>query len=111
MVAPLRPRSMLDSSDGASSALRRGGAALARGVVCRAESRGGLAGLFAVGLALRLLLAPRGGVPFDLDTFAGWAQRLARTGPNGFYAQPGLSDYPPGYLYVLWAIGRLTGVG
>ena len=30
-----------------------------------------------------------------------------RRGPGSFYATAGFADYPPGYLYVLWLIGRV----
>jgi predicted membrane-bound dolichyl-phosphate-mannose-protein mannosyltransferase len=71
----------------------------------------GLASLFAVGLLVRLVLAGGGGFPFDMSSFAGWAGRLADRGPWSFYPRGGdkfFVDYPPGYLYVLWGIGRLT---
>jgi Gpi18-like mannosyltransferase/sugar lactone lactonase YvrE len=71
----------------------------------------GLASLFAVGLLIRLVLAGGGGFPFDISSFTGWANRLVERGPWHFYPGPGdrfFVDYPPGYLYVLWIIGRFT---
>lgn len=46
---------------------------------------------------------------FDNDTacFASWAERICQTGPGGFYSPSVFTDYPPGYLYVLWLIGSL----
>lgn len=67
--------------------------------------------LFAVGLGLRLVLARGGGFPFDMSSFAGWAERLASTGPWDFYPPTGddfFVDYPPGYLYVLWGLGAVA---
>lgn len=71
----------------------------------------GLGALFVAGLLLRLVLARGGGFPYDISSFAGWAQRLADGGPSGFYPAPGedfFVDYPPGYLYVLWVLGKLA---
>ena len=41
-------------------------------------------------------------------TYVSWALTLARARPGGFYANAGFTDYPPGYLYVLWPIGLLA---
>lgn len=67
----------------------------------------GLATLFVAGFLLRLLLARGGGFPSDIAVFQAWAQRLADAGPGGFYSPDFFADYPPGYLYVLWAFGSL----
>jgi len=63
------------------------------------------------GLLLRLWLAfavfPGRGFQPDIDGFHRWSVTLATSGPGSFYSlQPG-ADYPPGYLYVLWALGGL----
>jgi predicted membrane-bound dolichyl-phosphate-mannose-protein mannosyltransferase len=63
------------------------------------------------GLLLRAFIAgiwlPRSGFGTDIGDFTAWAVRLARVGPSAFYV-PGLfSDYPPGYLYVLWGLGSI----
>jgi dolichyl-phosphate-mannose-protein mannosyltransferase len=71
----------------------------------------GLGALFVFGLAIRLVLARGGGFPYDMDSFAGWAQRLAERGPWHFYprgSEQFFVDYPPGYLYVLWGLGSLA---
>lgn len=48
------------------------------------------------------------GYPADVGTFSAWALDMAARGPAHFY-QPGyFADYPPGYLYVLGAIGGLS---
>jgi dolichyl-phosphate-mannose--protein O-mannosyl transferase len=66
-------------------------------------------GLLFFGLALRLLLAyvvfPQAGLRTDLHLFGDWSRTLAEVGPGGFYANVAFSDYPPGYLYVLWGYG------
>src|SRR5471032_2665943 len=73
----------------------------------RLETPLGLAGLFALGLAVRLALAPYFGFHADLILFGHWAGDLAHVGPRHFYAQAGFADYPPGYLYVLWLVGKI----
>jgi hypothetical protein len=64
--------------------------------------------LLAAGLALRLGLAyvvfPGAGFSTDLGLFQGWATTLASTGPSSFYTTAGTANYPPGYLWVLWAL-------
>ncbi|MBA3626714.1 MAG: hypothetical protein H0W60_03120, partial [Chloroflexi bacterium] len=70
-----------------------------------------LAILLLAGLALRFTIAyilfPGSGFESDLNSFSSWARTLADFGPGGFYANAGFADYPPGYLYVLWAVGLL----
>ena len=46
---------------------------------------------------------------FDNDTacFASWADRIFQTGPAGFYSPDVFTDYPPGYMYLLYPIGAL----
>jgi hypothetical protein len=63
------------------------------------------------GILLRALVAgvilPLSGFRIDVTDFTLWGQRLATHGPGEFYA-PGLfTDYPPGYLYVLWLLGTI----
>ncbi len=65
--------------------------------------------LAACALLLRFLIMPYGGFPVDIGTFRAWAVGLAEKGPAAFYGA-GFADYPPGYLYVLWAIGEINQV-
>jgi Gpi18-like mannosyltransferase len=64
--------------------------------------------MFAVALLLRLAIAPEVGFKGDLNLFQAWAHRLAKVGPHRFYAKDEFVDYPPGYLYALWLIGKLS---
>ena len=68
--------------------------------------------LLGTALALRLLLAyvilPDSGHPGDLYWYSRWALTLARVGPGEFYAVNPETDYPPGYLYVLWLVGYVS---
>ena len=61
----------------------------------------------AAGVVARLLVARSPGFPSDVGTFMAWAERLAAIGPGRFYEPGYFSDYPPGFLYVLWLLGRL----
>ena len=66
--------------------------------------------LLLAGLALRLIIAyvvfPKSGFETDIATFAAWALKLAADGPPDFYAGGYLTDYPPGYMLILWLVGR-----
>lgn len=68
--------------------------------------------LLGSGLFLRLLLAyvilPDSHVSGDVLMYTDWGQALAIEGPSGFYAKLDTVDYPPGYLYVLWAVGEIS---
>ncbi|MBI6545832.1 MAG: glycosyltransferase family 39 protein, partial [Cyanobacteria bacterium NC_groundwater_1444_Ag_S-0.65um_54_12] len=60
-----------------------------------------------VALLLRLvLLALPVGFFIDLNSFQAWSLHLAAKGPAHFY-ETIWSDYPPGYLYILWPLGLL----
>jgi predicted membrane-bound dolichyl-phosphate-mannose-protein mannosyltransferase len=63
--------------------------------------------IIATGVLLRLLVLRSPGFPSDVATFQAWAERLAELGPARFYEPGYFSDYPPGYLYVLWLLGAL----
>jgi 4-amino-4-deoxy-L-arabinose transferase-like glycosyltransferase len=70
--------------------------------------------LLVLGLALRVFIAgvylPLSGFRIDVGDFTAWGQRLASLGPAHFYEQGYFSDYPPGYLYVLWVLGSIGGL-
>jgi Gpi18-like mannosyltransferase/predicted membrane-bound dolichyl-phosphate-mannose-protein mannosyltransferase len=63
--------------------------------------------VIAAGVVARLLVARSPGFPSDVDTFMAWAERLAAIGPGRFYEPGYFSDYPPGFLYVLWLLGGI----
>ncbi len=65
--------------------------------------------LLTAGLFVRLYLGYTAqGFSTDIDTFKGWAMELNRVGFGQIYREEDLFlDYPPGYLYVLWALERL----
>ncbi|HEV2249330.1 MAG TPA: glycosyltransferase 87 family protein, partial [Candidatus Limnocylindria bacterium] len=66
-----------------------------------------IAVLIIVGVALRLLVTRAPGFPSDVGTFMAWAEKLAAVGPGRFYEPGYFSDYPPGFLYILWLLGAL----
>ncbi len=73
----------------------------------RPISRLWLIGVLLAGLLVRLILAATTtGHPVDTQTFGAWAGHAAEN-LGGFYSPDYFADYPPGYVYVLWAIGEL----
>ncbi len=83
------------------------------------DAAGGVLVLLVLGLAFRLIIAyllPNSGFGVDIQAFRYWAENLASQGLNGFYDRPFFHDYTPGYLYMLWAVGKIgqllgSGVG
>ncbi|MDD4080262.1 MAG: glycosyltransferase family 39 protein [Eubacteriales bacterium] len=75
----------------------------------------GLAIILLVAGLTRLVMAVLvTGFPVDIACFTGWADQMARVGPGNFYISDIFSDYPPGYMLVLWPLGlmgRLFGTG
>ncbi len=53
----------------------------------------------------RLFLANFGTLQLDYGTFVAWGNSLVESGFKNFYS--GWSDYLPGYLYILWFLGKL----
>jgi dolichyl-phosphate-mannose--protein O-mannosyl transferase len=70
-----------------------------------------LAAILVLGLVLRVFIAgvylPLSGFAIDIGDFSAWGQRLASVGPAHFYEAGYFSDYPPGYLYILWFLGTV----
>ena len=64
--------------------------------------------IIAAGLLARLL-ASMLPVQFesDISCFRAWANMLFTDGPSKFYASDAFTDYPPGYMYVLYLIGAV----
>jgi len=64
--------------------------------------------LFCAAAALRILAAALSqGFGTDTACFASWADRIFHQGPGGFYSPEVFTDYPPGYMYVLWLLGAI----
>ena len=66
-----------------------------------------IAALVLAGVVIRLLFVGAPGFPTDVSTFMAWAERVPEVGPGAFYEPGYFSDYPPGFLYILWAFGAL----
>jgi dolichyl-phosphate-mannose-protein mannosyltransferase len=65
--------------------------------------------LFAIGFVIRLILVRHSeGVAFDVGLFRQWSDRLVERGPAHFYEPGYFADYPPGYLYVLFVLGKMS---
>lgn len=48
------------------------------------------------------------GYSVDLGTYEAWALKIASVGPARAYEQGYFLDYPPGYLYALWAAASIA---
>ena len=66
--------------------------------------------MLAIGLAVRLVLALTvHGYSNDIACWMRWADQAASGGLSNFYSTPEMFvDYPPGYIYVLSAIGHMV---
>jgi len=67
----------------------------------------GLPALLLGGLIVRLFFIGNEGFKTDVNTYAAWALGLTQHGFAGFYSTIGFADYPPGYFYILAAVGHL----
>ncbi len=63
--------------------------------------------LLILGLALRLSFIQADGFKSDISSFEGWTLGLLAHPTADFYSTQGFADYPPGYLYVLIAVGHI----
>ncbi len=61
--------------------------------------------LFA-GFILRLFFIGNEGFKTDVSTYEAWAIGLTQHGLASFYSTIGFADYPPGYFYILAAVGH-----
>lgn len=58
------------------------------------------------GFILRILSATLyPGHQTDINDFLAWSDMLFSDGIPAFYASDSFTDYPPGYMYILWVIG------
>jgi dolichyl-phosphate-mannose-protein mannosyltransferase len=59
-------------------------------------------------LAVRLLMAVNiAGYPVDIGTFKAWAIHASDKGLSSVYTSGIFVDYPPGYIYILFLLGKL----
>jgi dolichyl-phosphate-mannose--protein O-mannosyl transferase/Gpi18-like mannosyltransferase len=73
----------------------------------RINASGVLAGILVAGFVIRLLFIGAEGYRGDVSSFMSWALTAAQNPLAQFYAKAGFADYPPGYLFILWAGGHL----
>ncbi|MGB8908407.1 MAG: phospholipid carrier-dependent glycosyltransferase [Candidatus Cybelea sp.] len=66
-----------------------------------------LPALLLLGLIVRLLFIGNEGFKTDVNTYVAWALGLSQHGFASFYSRIGFADYPPGYFYILAAVGHL----
>ena len=85
----------------------------------RIWTKGWTAALFLLAaFSLRLVIAALvPGYDVDIGCFRAWGNKMAESGPLGFYPPNdpfSFCDYPPGYMWVLWLLGlagRVLGTG
>ena len=66
---------------------------------------------FGSGLLLRMVLGYHClGYESDTACFTGWADRVYSVGFGEFYSPDVFTDYPPGYMYVLYILGMIRSV-
>jgi len=64
--------------------------------------------IFLLALVVRSLLASFiPGYITDVGCFKGWADQVAKVGFSRFYSSDMFVDYPPGYILVLYPIGKI----
>ena len=64
--------------------------------------------IIALGLLVRFaLISVNVGYEKDIRLFQSWADSLYKNGFAGFYFTGQYTDYPPGYMYVLYTLGAL----
>ena len=63
-------------------------------------------GVFLSGMLLKMILAAVSrGYESDFNCFSVWADMVFHGGFSAFYRSEAFTDYPPGYMYILWMIG------
>ena len=63
--------------------------------------------LLGLGLLIRLLFIGNEGFKNDVSSFEAWAFALAQHPLSQFYGSVSFADYPPGYFYILCAVGHI----
>ncbi|MSS63285.1 phospholipid carrier-dependent glycosyltransferase [Velocimicrobium porci] len=64
--------------------------------------------VFLLAFIVRITLAAvTKGYESDINCFTSWANRVYEVGFGAFYSNDVFSDYPPGYIYILYVIGAV----
>ncbi|MDO5293190.1 MAG: glycosyltransferase family 39 protein [bacterium] len=67
----------------------------------------GIAWLLAFALIIKLIISVvYTGFDTDMNCFFSWARMAANDGLGNFYREDVFTDYPPGYIYVLFVVGK-----
>jgi len=67
--------------------------------------------LIAAAFIIRIIAAAKyPGHETDMNCFSAWASSLFENGISKFYSSDSFTDYPPGYMYILWIIGAMKTV-
>lgn len=84
------------------------GAALWRNLKKKDSDKSVVFLLGVIALAARVIAAALcRGHSTDMYCFSSWADLMYEHGAGGFYSLDAFTDYPPGYMYVLWFLGGL----
>lgn len=70
-------------------------------------SNSNILAILVIAFLLRIILSPFGTLTLDQNTFIAWSMRLSQVGLSKFYFGS-WSDYLPGYLYVLYLLGKIN---
>lgn len=91
-----------------------------KGILYQQIFTGEIAGLsasafFVVVLLLAFVLRAKIAVMYkgydvDMNCFLSWADMVFENGVGGFYSLDAFTDYPPGYMYILYVIGAIRAV-
>ena len=70
--------------------------------------KGGFWILLPLFLIVRIIFAANfDGYPTDMNCFHAWSRMIYNDGFANFYTSKAFTDYPPGYMYILYLIGFL----
>lgn len=95
---------------------QKGGRGKRRGRQPQQEIETGILFMVILGVALvvRYIAAAKYfGNETDMNCFIAWSDMVFNDGLGGFYSSDSFTDYPPGYMYILYVVGALrkfTGV-
>lgn len=65
-------------------------------------------GLLALAFIIRVISSLNYmGYKTDINCFIGWADRITQVGFHDFYSKDVFTDYPPGYMYILYLLGSI----
>lgn len=71
----------------------------------------GVFSVFLTAVIIRIILAMKcQGFSTDINCFYCWAERAYEVGITNFYSPDVFSDYPPGYIYILYFVGMIISV-